>query len=229
MPMNVSLSLPDRVQGLLQERQQYAEAIVAIDQTLEQINSLLGSAAATTKPAVKAVAMPVAAPTLSGRGRARRPGELPTTGVQSILALVKARGNPTTSQINARFKAEGRHSTADTLLGELVKKGVLKKNPLGGRLGSEYSLASSAPVAAAVAASAKKKLSPRGNYSITAQDLVLNFVKQKGQPTSQDLKAMWAKAGRQGRLKNELSRLVSIGKLKRTPLKDGLGSTYKLA
>ena len=133
-----SQSLTDRVQQLINQRQQHAEAIAAIDDTLQQINGLLSG----EKPAKAPVsAKPAAAPAPAAaqkRRSARR--QFATTGEQSILSLVKAKRNPTTKEINAHWKQEGRGSTADSLLGTLVKQGKLKRKPLGGKLGSQYVL-----------------------------------------------------------------------------------------
>ena len=225
--MNATISLTDRIQSLLDDRQQHADAISAIDNTLEQINALLGAAPAVAKPAANLAA--VSSPAAMPRKHPPRAGELPTTGQQSILALIREKRNPTTREINARFKAEGRRSAADSLPGSMVRAGILKKKSLGGKMGSEYSLAAASPATASPTAPAKKNVAGRRGYSITAEELIVGFVKQKGQPTTQELKKMWINAGRASRFENELSRMVTAGKLKRTPLKDKPGSRYSIA
>ena len=144
--MSNSLSptvLASRVQQLLNERQQHEEAIQKIDKTLADISALLGTgpvaAKAGRKPAAKAsVAATPAQKPAKGRRERRK---FAVTGEQSILAFIKLKRNPTTKQINANWKQEGRGGSADSLLGKLVQGKQIKRKPLGKRLGSEYSVA----------------------------------------------------------------------------------------
>ena len=136
-------ALANRVQQLLDERQQHEDAIQTINKTLAEISALLGSGPVAAKVGPKPAAKPsvAAAPTQSSVKRPRTRGKFAVTGEQSILAFIKQKRNPTTQQINANWKKEGRGGSADSLLGKLVKGKTLKRKPLGKRLGSEYSLA----------------------------------------------------------------------------------------
>ena len=65
MPTTTStLSLTDRIQGLLDERQQLTQAIAALDKTLEQVNALLDAPSGSAMPARKPPIKPAIAPTL---------------------------------------------------------------------------------------------------------------------------------------------------------------------
>jgi len=135
-------SLTDRIQELLNQRQEHVDALAAIDQTLAGINSLLGVVKPGRKPGRKPASAPasVEAPVALPRKRRRKRGKFATTGEESILVFVKKRKNPTTKEINANWKQEGRGGTADSLLGSLVKVKKLERKPLGGKLGSQYVL-----------------------------------------------------------------------------------------
>jgi hypothetical protein len=65
---------------------------------------------------------------------------------------------------------------------------------------------------------------------LTANDFVLGFVKDKKNPTSQEINKAWKDAGRKGMADNNLSLLTKIKKLKRVPLGEGIrGSRYSIA
>ena len=91
----------------------------------------------------------------------------------------------------------------------------------------------SAPVAVAKppATSNKSKPAKRGAYAVSATDLVLAFVKAKGNPTSKEVGEHLASQGRSaGATSNALSVLTASKKLKRKPFGKGkMGSTYSLA
>ena len=230
MPTTAStLSVTDRIQGLLDDRQQLAEAIAAIDKTLEQVNALLGAPPGSAMPAWQPTSKLAMAATPT-RSTAKRRGrkQFAMTGEQSILAFIKARRNPTTREVNAQWKQEGRGGTADSLLSEMAKAKKLRKKPLGGRLGSEYSLASTAAAFAAMPSSGQAKTRKRRTYATTAEDLILSFVKEKTNPTTQEIKKLWDSEGRKGKADNELTRLVHFKKLERTPLVGERGSRYSI-
>ena len=194
---------------------------------MQQINALLAGAKpgkAVLKPA--AAVSTVAVPAAPQEGRRRK--KFARTGEQSILAFIRERKNPTTKQINAHWEEEGRGSTADSLLGQLVKDGVLKRTQLGGKLGSEYSLASAASTSAATPSTTSGKASKPHTYATTAEQLILNFVKEEQNPTTQEIKKLWAKEGRKGKVDNALTRLIQARKLKRTPIVGGRGSRYSI-
>lgn len=74
------------------------------------------------------------------KGRRQR-CKFAVSGEQSILAFIKLKRNPTNKLINANWTQEGRRGSAANLLSKLVKAKQLKRKPLGGKLGSEYSVA----------------------------------------------------------------------------------------
>src|SRR5262249_3947845 len=68
----------------------------------------------------------------------------------------------------------------------------------------------------------------RGGYAVTANDLVVGFVKEHKNPTSREIAQHWRSQGRAVGLHNTLSQLVKAKKLKRTKLEKGRGSHYSL-
>lgn len=93
--------------------------------------------------------------------------------------------------------------------------------------------AAKAPAAAAEVAAAptkgRKGRRKRGSYATTAEESVLAFIKEEGNPTTQEIKAHWMSEGRGGSADNELSRLTKKRKLKRIPIPGQRGSRYTLS
>lgn len=132
-----SAGLTQRIAGLLESRQAHIDALEQIDQTLEQVSAALQPTRNGRPP------VPAAKPAAMGpmkRGRAKRKA-FGVTAEALILSLVKEKKNPTTKEINAAWKKEGRGATADNTLTKLTKEKKLKRTPLGaGIRGSRYSL-----------------------------------------------------------------------------------------
>jgi len=134
--------LPNKIQQLLEQRQQHTAAISQIDHTLAKVSAALGG---TTAPLTvsKSTATPVAvkAPAVKGKKRTRTKFAVSTNDV--ILAFVKAKKNPTSKEITQHLLSEGRTSSvASNALSVLTAAKKLKRTPLGkGILGSTYSIA----------------------------------------------------------------------------------------
>jgi len=134
---------PQRIQQLVDERQQHADVLARIDQILGGIGAVLGRAAASTN-GKKLVAAPAStqAPAVKGKKRRRGRGHFALSAEESILAFVKQEKNPTTAEISQHLLGEGRSNGAINALTKLVKEKKLKRTPLGkGIRGSRYSLA----------------------------------------------------------------------------------------
>jgi ferric-dicitrate binding protein FerR (iron transport regulator) len=133
MPLLPVTALPQRIQKLLEERQQHAGAITRIDATLAAIGAALKG------PSVPSPAPNTAAPKTRKRRRGR--GHFAMSAEASILAFVKGQKNPMSAEIHKHLKHEGRSSSASNALGKLVREKKLKRAPLAGQRGSRYSLA----------------------------------------------------------------------------------------
>lgn len=81
----------------------------------------------------------------------------------------------------------------------------------------------------AAQAPTRKRSRRRRKFKTSAEESILAFVKEHKNPTTQDLKKLWANEGRGGTADNALSKLVKEKKLKRTPLEDQRGSRFALA
>ena len=129
-----------RIERLLTDRQQHAEALAEIDSALEQIRSALqginGTGVSTRPGPRKASAGTMPAP----RKRRGRRGKYGTSSTEMILALVGQRGEATTQEIKAKWKADGRGGSADNPLSKMVKDRQLKRTPLVGQRGSRFTL-----------------------------------------------------------------------------------------
>ena len=69
----------------------------------------------------------------------------------------------------------------------------------------------------------------RQKFSQTADELVLSMLKAKPNLPTAEINAAWKRNGRGGTADNTLGKLVKERKLKRTPIRDGRGSSYSLA
>ncbi len=63
------------------------------------------------------------------------------SGSDSVIAFIKKEGNPSTSEINAHWTAEGRAGSANTSITQLMKAGKLKRVKNAKGTGSRYTLA----------------------------------------------------------------------------------------
>jgi hypothetical protein len=90
-------------------------------------------------PAAK-VPAPKAAPKSKAKSKRRKRGQFAETAEQFILGLVTGKGR-TTGEVGKAWQAVGRGGKADTTLGQLVAAGKIKRDKLGGRQGSLYTLA----------------------------------------------------------------------------------------
>ena len=137
MPVLPATTLPQRIQKLLEERQQHADAIAHIDQLLGGIGAVLKG---MTVPAPSS-RTPASAEAPAKRKRRRHGrGSFAMSADESILGFVKLKKNPTSAEINQHIKSEGRSSSANNALGKLVKEKRLKRTPIEGQRGSRYSL-----------------------------------------------------------------------------------------
>jgi hypothetical protein len=137
-------NLTQRIQHLLEERQQHAEALARIDQILGGVSAALKGASVASANGKNLVAGSLApqSPAVKGKKRRRGRGHFSMSAQESILSFVKQQRNPTTAEINRHLKGEGRSSSANNALGKLVGEKNLKRTPLGkGIRGSRYSLA----------------------------------------------------------------------------------------
>jgi hypothetical protein len=126
-----------RLETLLSQRKQHADAIVAIDVTLAKIAGVLLPGEGTRRVGRPRL-NPIEAPVKVGRKRRKR-SRFAVSGNDSILAFVKANPDVTTQEIKKHWASEGRGGGADNALSLLTKAKKLKRTALGkGIRGSSY-------------------------------------------------------------------------------------------
>jgi hypothetical protein len=114
-----------------------------IDEALGQIRMAvqsLGGSVVRRKPGrPPAMSMTVSAPAPKKSRRGRR-GSYATTAEESVVAFIQQNRNPSTRDITAHWRTEGRGGKADNLLSRLVKEKKLRRQSNAGERGSRYSL-----------------------------------------------------------------------------------------
>lgn len=119
------------VQSLWKERQEHLDAVAAIDEAFASLGISPKLPSKRARPAsVKATRKP--AP------KRRRKAKDGMTGEQFLLTLL-AKSKLSTADVNKKWKASGRKNVANILLGQLVKKGKVKRTDNKGGRGSVYS------------------------------------------------------------------------------------------
>ena len=155
--------LAGRIQRLLDERQQHAEALARIDQSFFGIVAALENAASNGRaefnvapdapvwmrppkrrgrpPGSRNAPKEPAANGDARRKRRRTRRSYATTAEESILGFIKEHRNPTTREIKGHWAGEGRLGTADTVLSKLFRERRVRRKAVedGGR-GSRYML-----------------------------------------------------------------------------------------
>jgi hypothetical protein len=87
-----------------------------------------------------------------------------------------------------------------------------------------------APMMKAPAKAPAKAPVKKAKGGLTANEFVIEFIKAKKNPTSQEINKHWVASGRKGMADNNLSLLTKAKTLKRTPLEGGQrGSRYTVA
>jgi hypothetical protein len=143
--------LPDpttSIQELLEQKAKHTEALNRINETLSRIGSMLGGNGSSAPrrgpgrpPASAPAAMRAEAPEGGRRRRRRKRGKFAMSGEDSIIRFVRDHRNPSTSEITAHWRSEGRGGKADNALSRLVKIRRLKRQAIPGERGSRYLVA----------------------------------------------------------------------------------------
>jgi hypothetical protein len=146
-------NLVELVQKLEVQKGEHAQITAAVTSTLEQISGLLGALLGGARPAVASaistkapqpkasVTKAPAARLAASPAKAGKRQKFAISGDQSILNFVRRKGNPTTAEIQAHWKSEGRGASADNSLSKLFREKKLKREPNKQGRGSRYTLA----------------------------------------------------------------------------------------
>ena len=67
-----------------------------------------------------------------------------------------------------------------------------------------------------------------GKFAVTGDEFILQFLKEKGGATTEEIRNHWKGSGRGGKAENNLTGLVKRNQVKRTKLAGKAGSTYSI-
>jgi hypothetical protein len=130
--MQPGIDLVQRIQQLAEERRRYAQAIQAIDEVLSQVSMAIEDPRTNLDRPVPTLPPGDDAAAAAHRGRVQQ------TGTRAVLLFIASRGNPTTAEINAHWRAEGRRGFANVILLKLIKQGLIRRQPDPDSRGSRY-------------------------------------------------------------------------------------------
>jgi hypothetical protein len=138
-----AIDLAQQIQQLQADRQRHLQAMATIDRVLAQIDHALRGVTPSASPAPETpspdnvVRLEVPNHLVRHRGRFER------TGIDSVLEFIRQNANPTTAEINAHWRAEGRKGTSNVTLLKLLKDRVIRREEDPSVRGSRYRLAPS--------------------------------------------------------------------------------------
>lgn len=126
-------------------------------------------------------------------------------------------------RIEQLLRERQEHQEAITRIDEMLERvgDALGAKPTGRPRGGNHSSVTEAP--------ARARRRRRRKFAVSSAESVLAFVKERKNPTTQEIKKHWTTEGRKGTADNALTLLVKGKKLKRTPLEGQRGSRYSLA
>ncbi len=125
------------VSRLEADRRRHALAIAEIDRVLEQVGRVVGAVVGGGGAPV-AEAGPRLELTFPGRVAAGKRGRFSMTGEQSVLEFIRREGRPSTADVNAHWRREGRRGTANVILLRLLKMGMIAREADASVRGSRY-------------------------------------------------------------------------------------------
>ena len=131
--------LVEKLRRLQEDRARYRDAIVAIDEVLCRINEALRANGDADLTHLTNADIPLDVP--PAEAFKRRRGRFTQTATESILALIRERGNPSTADINAHWRLEGRRGTANVTIMKLLKQDLIRRESDPSIRGSRYVMA----------------------------------------------------------------------------------------
>jgi hypothetical protein len=134
--------IAEEIRRLERDRQAHADAMAEIDRVLARIEGTLKErrqASGFTSPELNSLDLGGSdRGTFDGR---RRRGRFTKTALDSILDFIREKENPSTAEINAHWRAEGRKGTVNVTLLKLLKQGKIRRNEDPSVRGSRYVIA----------------------------------------------------------------------------------------
>jgi hypothetical protein len=140
MLLSNTSDLAEKIRTLQEDRLKHMKAIEEIDRVLDRVNNVLGTVetagggAASSRAAASASAGREREPALPRhkRGRFAKVAEI------SVLDFIRGAGTPSTAEINAHWRREGRKGTANVTLFKLLREGRIRRIVDDSVRGSRY-------------------------------------------------------------------------------------------
>jgi hypothetical protein len=131
-----TLDIAEEVKRLEAVRRNHLNAIEAIDDTLRRIRQALDDVRQASPPSPGNSS---AVPTPPPQQRSRK-GRFNRTGHQSLLDFIRKTGNPSTAELSAHWRSEGRRGTVYVPILQLLKAGQIRRVQDHAVRGSRYAL-----------------------------------------------------------------------------------------
>ena len=135
--------LADKIRTLQEDRVKHLKAIEEIDRVLERVNNVLGAVEAAGGGGPATRGSPAAATVGKSdatRSRHKR-GRFAKVAEESVIDFIRDTGTPSTAEINAHWRREGRKGTANVTLFKLLREGRIRRIADDSVRGSRYAAA----------------------------------------------------------------------------------------
>ncbi|HYE19995.1 MAG TPA: hypothetical protein VEA69_16210 [Tepidisphaeraceae bacterium] len=135
--------LAEKIRSLQEDRLKHLKAIEEIDRVLDRVNNVLGTvetAGANGNPAPPARGAGDVDRAEPGAARHKR-GRFAKVAEASVLDFIRDNGTPSTAEINAHWRREGRKGTANVTLFKLLREGRIRRIADDSVRGSRYTAA----------------------------------------------------------------------------------------
>jgi hypothetical protein len=133
--------IAEEIRRLERDRQSHADAMAEIDRVLARIEATLKErrqASGLVEPGSSFADSTTAEAGLTGR---RRRGRFAKTALESVLDFIREKGDPSTAEINAHWRAEGRKGSVNVTLLKLLKQRMVHRKEDSSVRGSRYVIA----------------------------------------------------------------------------------------
>jgi hypothetical protein len=127
--------IAEEIRRLERDRQAHADAIAEIDRVLERIDATLKERRNGSSAHVLSSIEALGYDTGEARMRRRR---FAKTALDSILEFIRENGDPSTAEISAHWRSEGRKGTVNVTLLKLLKQGLIQRKEDPSVRGSRY-------------------------------------------------------------------------------------------